>query len=85
MTKLAAPPSEFTLNPRISMSEAGYGIIDEERTSKSVLRELLGKERKAKAALLEALIWCSGASDFKPDGIARAGWLKMCKPLIDAN
>jgi hypothetical protein len=34
------------------------------------------------AKLKEALIWCSGASDFAPEGRAREGWLRMCKPLI---
>jgi hypothetical protein len=34
--------------------------------------------------LRAALIWCSGARDFQPDGEAREGWLKVCKPLIDA-
>lgn len=67
------------------MSEGNYGIIDEAQTSKSVLRELLAKERKLKSDLLEALIWCSAASDFQLHGKARTGWLKMCKPLIDAN
>ncbi len=34
--------------------------------------------------LREALLWCSGSRDFQPGGIARDGWLKLCKPLIDA-
>jgi hypothetical protein len=33
--------------------------------------------------LLDALIWCSGSQDFGPGGIARKGWLKKCKPLLD--
>lgn len=35
------------------------------------------------ARLQEALIWCSGSQDFQVDGVAREGWLKLCKPLID--
>lgn len=31
----------------------------------------------------DALIWCSGSYDFGPEGQAREGWLKLCKPLID--
>lgn len=34
------------------------------------------------AALMEALIWCSAASDFQEGGIAREGWLKLCAPLL---
>ena len=34
------------------------------------------------AELEEALIWCSGSNDFQVDGQARAGWLKLCAPLI---
>jgi hypothetical protein len=30
-----------------------------------------------------ALIWCSAAADFAPEGQAREGWLKLGKPLID--
>jgi hypothetical protein len=30
-----------------------------------------------------ALIWCSAAAEFAPEGQAREGWLKLCKPLID--
>jgi len=33
--------------------------------------------------LLDALIWCSGSQDFGPGGVARKGWLKKCKPLLD--
>jgi hypothetical protein len=33
----------------------------------------------------EALIWCSGADDFAPDGKAREGWEKIVKPLLDAE
>jgi len=34
---------------------------------------------------IEALIWCSGSNDFNEGGKARAGWIKLCKPLIDEN
>jgi len=30
----------------------------------------------------DALIWCSGSSDFGAGGKARKGWLKICQPLI---
>jgi hypothetical protein len=36
------------------------------------------------AELIEALIWCSASQDFQESGIAREGWLKLCKPLLDA-
>jgi hypothetical protein len=35
--------------------------------------------------LVEALIWCSASEDFQEGGQAREGWLKLCKPLIDAH
>lgn len=34
--------------------------------------------------LREALIWCSGSDDFQESGKARAGWLKLCAPLLKA-
>ena len=30
----------------------------------------------------EALIWCSGSSDFAPGGTARKGWVQICEPLL---
>ena len=39
--------------------------------------------RAERDAMFEALVWCSGASDFQPDGKARDGWLSLCRPLID--
>lgn len=40
-------------------------------------------ELEAKLArALEALIWCSGSSDFNEGGIAEKGWRKICAPLI---
>ena len=32
----------------------------------------------------EALLWCSGSTDFGPEGQAREGWIKGVQPLIDA-
>lgn len=32
--------------------------------------------------LVEALFWCSGSQDFAPGGLARSGWEKICKPLL---
>ena len=39
---------------------------------------------KAADALLEALIWASGASDFQEGGEARQGYLHLVRPAIDA-
>jgi len=36
-------------------------------------------------ALVEALEWCGGSSDFQEGGVARAGWLRVVKPLLDAH
>lgn len=33
----------------------------------------------------EALHWCSGSSDFGPDGQARTGWLRICEPLLNSD
>lgn len=38
-------------------------------------RELAESER-IRFALLDALIWCGGSSDFAPGGKARRGWLR---------
>ncbi len=40
--------------------------------------------REVNDKLVEALIWCSGSSDFAPEGKGREGWLKLCQPHIDA-
>jgi hypothetical protein len=45
---------------------------------------LLALFAEQQAPLVEALIWCSGSADFNEGGIAREGWLKTCKPLIDS-
>ena len=39
-------------------------------------------EQEKIRALQEALVWCSGASDFAPGGKAHEGWVKTCRPLI---
>jgi len=36
----------------------------------------------ARSKLLEALIWCSGASDFAPGGKAHQGFTKMVQPIL---
>jgi len=33
--------------------------------------------------LRDALRWCGGSSDFAPGGQARAGWEKVCAPLVE--
>jgi hypothetical protein len=38
--------------------------------------------KKAIAELVEALIWCSGSSDFVPRGQAHEGWVKTAAPAI---
>lgn len=38
--------------------------------------------KEALADYQTALIWCSGSEDFQSDGEARAGWLKLCAPLL---
>lgn len=52
--------------------------IAERDTLAAKLAEAEAREK----ALLEALIWCSGSDDFQHGGKARAGWLKLCAPLI---
>ena len=42
------------------------------------IEELEAKLSKA----VEALIWCSGSSDFNESGVAREGWLKLCAPIL---
>lgn len=34
---------------------------------------------------LAALQWCSGSKDFNKDGIARLGWEKIVKPLLEVT
>ena len=34
------------------------------------------------AELEDALIWCSGSTDFNEGGQAREGWLRVCAPLL---
>jgi hypothetical protein len=53
------------------------------------LKSAIADTSTAKSAeneqLVEALIWCSASEDFQEGGQAREGWLKLCKPLIDAH
>ena len=37
------------------------------------------------AKLLEALIWCTGHSDFAPGGKFHVGWKRVGRPAIDAG
>ena len=50
------------------------------------IEQLLSQQRQQDIekieALEDALIWCSGSGDFQEGGVARKGWLKICKPLI---
>jgi len=45
------------------------------------VEELEGKIEKYK----EALIFCSGSSDFSWEGKARIGWERLCEPLLSNN
>jgi len=55
--------------------------------SESSLLKIQNFELKIKIdKLIEALQWCSGSDDFQhPDGKARLGWEKLCKPLLDTK
>ena len=33
--------------------------------------------------LRDALQWCGGSADFGYEGKAHAGWVKICKPLLE--
>lgn len=48
------------------------------------LTEALRAAEEREKASIDALIWCSGSQDFNEGGQAREGWLKLCRPLIDA-
>lgn len=60
---------------------AGYIVCYEEREADLAAAQRERDELRERMA--EALIWCSGSEDFAPEGKARAGWLKLCKPLLD--
>lgn len=51
------------------------------------VRESAEAERDAALAMVaraeEALIWCSGSSEFAESGIAREGWVRLVQPLLD--
>ncbi len=34
------------------------------------------------AKYIDALQWCSGSTDFQPEGIASVGFEKICRPLM---
>jgi hypothetical protein len=53
-------------------------------TNESALLEAIEPLLSLTEHLVEALIWCSASQDFQEGGQAREGWLKLCKPLIDA-
>ena len=68
-----------------SLSSYGQGI-DEGLDRAAVLADEHAATQLSNDERLEyqqALIWCSAAADFAPEGQARKGWLKLCKPLID--
>ena len=48
------------------------------------LTEALRAAEEREKQFVDALIWCSGSADFNEGGQAREGWLKLCRPLIDA-
>ena len=48
------------------------------------LTEALRAAEEREKGFVDALIWCSGSADFNEGGQAREGWLKLCRPLIDA-
>lgn len=49
----------------------------------------LAESERVRFALLDALLWCGGSSDFAPRGQARRGWLrgpaKILGYLVGAN
>ena len=49
------------------------------------LEAQLAAARAEIAKMREALIWCSGSQDFAIGGQARAGWEKICQPLLAAT
>lgn len=50
----------------------------------NLLQQVEEESKAEKKNLIEALIWCSGSSDFNR-GKARDGWLKICAPLISEH
>lgn len=50
----------------------------------TALRAEIERLRDREGQFVNALIWCSVSADFNEGGQAREGWLKMCRPLIEA-
>lgn len=48
------------------------------------LTEALRDADEREKQFVDALIWCSGSAEFNEGGQARNGWLKLCRPLIEA-
>lgn len=46
------------------------------------LTEIVEEYEKEIDKYKDALIWCSGSSDFQLEGQARKGWEKLCVPLL---
>ncbi len=48
---------------------------------------LEGESRRKVADVIEqyrdALLWCAGSPDFQVGGVARNGWNKLVKPLLE--
>ena len=61
-------------NIQKALAESCYSVASQETTMSDA--EYISR-------LEEALVWCSGSSDFNEDGVAREGWLKMCRPLFE--
>lgn len=66
--------------------------MDRDHLDILALGKMLADDRKRRdeaearvKALSEALVWCSGSSDFNEGGQARVGWLKLCAPLIESE
>ena len=69
----------------MSNPQKGTEQIMPEKELSRIGNELAGKFSKSSDALVDALIWCSGSDDFQIEGKARAGWEKLCQPLLKEN
>ncbi len=56
--------------------------IKELEIRNEILRMASNGWQKLNGDLKEALIWCSGSTDFGPGGKAETGWNKTCRPLL---
>jgi hypothetical protein len=66
---------------RKRVAKLEHKLADLERTA--ACAEVMRDKSDARVRELEtALIWCSGSPDFNEGGQARAGWLKLCAPLL---